>query len=53
MRRLKEFVERVVPQDTPLYKVVMSEKDELSAEEYASKSEVWLRLVDITFQSES
>ncbi len=53
MRRLKEFVERVVPQDTPLYKVMMSEKDELSPEEYASKSEVWLRLIDISLPQAS
>ncbi|MGD0478456.1 MAG: hypothetical protein ABSB29_09870 [Nitrososphaerales archaeon] len=49
MRGLKEFVEKSVPHDTPLYKVVVAEKDELSPEEYASKSEVWLRLIDISF----
>jgi hypothetical protein len=49
MRGLKGFVEKSVPRDTPLYKVIVSEKDELSPEEYASKSEVWLRLIDISF----
>ena len=49
MRRLKRFVEGNVPHDSPLYKVIMSEKDEPSPEEYASKCEVWLRLVDISF----
>ena len=48
MRRLKGFAERSIHRDTPLYKVVMSEKDELSPEEYASKSEVWLKLIDIS-----
>ncbi len=49
---MKQFVERSVPPDSTLYKIMMSEKDELSPEEYVSKSEVWLRLIDITFQSE-
>lgn len=52
MRGLKRFVARSVPHDTPLYKVMMSEKDELSPEEYELKSEVWLRLIDISFLAE-
>ncbi len=51
LRSLKQFVERSVPPDSTLYKIMMSEKDELSPEEYVGKSEVWLRLIDITFQS--
>lgn len=49
LRGLKGFAERTVPHDAPFYQVLMSEKDELSLEEYASKSEVWLRLIDISF----
>ena len=48
MRKLKGFAERSMPRDTPLYKVLMSEKDELSPEEYVSKSELWLQLIDIS-----
>jgi hypothetical protein len=49
LRGLKGFAERAVPHDAPLYTVLISEKDELPPEEYASKSEVWFRLIDITF----
>ena len=53
MRGLKAFAGKSVLQATPIYKVIMSEKDELPPEEFASKSEVWLRLIDISFQAES
>jgi hypothetical protein len=44
---LKSFVERRLPHDSPLYKVIMSERDELPVDSFISKSEVWLELIDI------
>lgn len=48
MRSFKEFVAKNFDQRTPLYKVLMSEKDEVSREELAGKFDVWLRLVGLS-----
>jgi hypothetical protein len=48
IRSFKEFVAKYFDQRTPLYKVLMSEKDEVSREELAGKFDVWLRLVGLS-----
>jgi len=47
-RRIKRFVEENLPRESSLHKAILAEKDELDAESFLSKSEVWLRLVDIS-----
>jgi len=48
LRRIKRFVERNLPHGSSLYKVIQAEKDELPAESFLSKSEVWLELIDVS-----
>ena len=48
IRSFKEFVAKNFDQRTSLYKVLMSEKDEVSTEELAGKFDVWLRLVGLS-----
>ena len=48
IRSFKEFVAKNFDQRTPLYKVLMSEKDEVSREELAAKFDVWLKLVNLS-----
>jgi hypothetical protein len=49
LRAFKSLVERRLPHDSPLYRVIVSEKDELPVDSFVSKSEVWLKLMDISF----
>lgn len=49
LRAFKSLVEKRLPHDSPLYRVIMSEKDELPVDSFISKSEVWLKLMDISF----
>ena len=48
LRSLKEFVAKNFDERTPLCKVLMSERDEVSREEFAAKFDVWLRLVNLS-----
>ncbi len=52
LRKFKGLAARKVPHDSPLYKVVASERDELPVDSFISKSEIWLRLIDIVFLGE-
>jgi hypothetical protein len=47
LKEFKLFVQRSVPPGSPLYRVVLAEKDELPVEAFLSKSEVWLELIDL------
>lgn len=47
LKEFKLFVRRSVPPESPLYRVVLVEKDELPTESFLSKSEVWLELIDL------
>ncbi len=53
LRKFKSLAKRKVPHESPLYKVVASEQDELTVDSFLSKSEIWLRLIDIAFLGES
>lgn len=53
LRNLKEFVAKNFNERTPLYKVLMSERDEVSREEFAAKFDVWLRLVGLSLPGEA
>lgn len=53
LRNLKEFVAKNFDERTPLYKVLMSERDEVSREEFAAKFDVWLRLVGLSLPGEA
>jgi hypothetical protein len=48
LRSFKEFVAKNFDETTPLFKVLVCEKDEVSREELAAKFDVWLRLVDLS-----
>lgn len=48
LRSFKEFVAKNFDEKTPLYKVMLSEKDEVSREELAAKFDVWLKLVSLS-----
>jgi len=50
LRGFKRFAERNLPHESPLFKVILAEKDELDAKSFLSKSEVWLELIDISIQ---
>lgn len=53
LRSLKEFVAKNFDERTPLFKVLMSERDEVSPEEFAAKFDVWLRLVGLSLPGEA
>lgn len=48
IRSFKEFVAKNYEESAPLYKILLSEKDQLSREEIAAKFDVWLKLVSIS-----
>jgi hypothetical protein len=48
LRSLKEFVAKNFDETTPLYEVLICERDEVSREEFAAKFDVWLRLVNLS-----
>jgi hypothetical protein len=52
LRNLKEFIAKNFDERMPLYKVLMSERDEVSREEFAAKFDVWLRLVSLSLPGE-
>jgi hypothetical protein len=48
LRSFKTFVATNFDERTPLYKVVMSERDEVSPQEFAAKFDTWLKLVSLS-----
>ncbi len=52
LRSFKEFVAKHFEETTPLYKVLISEKDEVSREEFAAKFDIWLRLVNLSMPTD-
>jgi len=53
LRSFKEFVAKNFDETTPLYKVLMCERDEVSRVELAAKFDVWLRLVNLSLPRET
>ncbi len=49
LRPLKKWLVKTLSVESPFFKVIMSEKDEISASSFISKSDVWLSLIDISF----
>jgi hypothetical protein len=47
IRQFKLFVERSLPQESALSKVLLTEKEELNADVFSPKCEVWLGLIDL------
>jgi hypothetical protein len=47
LKEFKLFVQRRVPPGSPLYRVVLAERDELPTESFLFKCEVWLELIDL------
>ena len=45
IRSLKELAMRIMPKESVLRDIIPGDKDELSAEEYIAKVDVWLRLL--------
>ncbi len=48
LRSFKDFVAKNFGETTPLYKVLMCERDEVSRGELAAKFDIWLRLVNLS-----
>jgi len=48
IRSWKAFVLENFKPDTPLFRVVAAEKDELEEEELAGRVEVWMKLVKLS-----
>jgi hypothetical protein len=42
---LKQFASQVLPKDSPQRDLLLTEKDELPAEEFIVKLEIWLKLL--------
>lgn len=47
MRRLKDFALKTLPEDSKLRILLLSEKDELSVEEFVAKVGIWLKLLTL------
>jgi hypothetical protein len=48
LRNFKTFVATNFDERTALYKVVTSEKDEISPQEFAAKFDTWLKLASLS-----
>ncbi|WP_337863331.1 hypothetical protein [Nitrososphaera sp.] len=48
LREFKEFVLSRYSSDSPFYRVMVAEKDEMPCEEYATKFLTWLRLIQMS-----
>jgi hypothetical protein len=48
IRGFKAFVLENFKPDTPLFRVVVAEKDELEEEELAGRVEVWMKLIRLS-----
>jgi hypothetical protein len=45
IQRLKDFAFKEIPRDNLLREILLSERDELEITEFASKIDIWLRLL--------
>jgi hypothetical protein len=45
-RRIKSFALSHLPEGHPLRQVILAEKEELTAEEFMAKMEIWVILLD-------
>ncbi|MCS4538988.1 MAG: hypothetical protein HYY67_09045 [Thaumarchaeota archaeon] len=49
IRPLKELATKILPKDSVLREIILGDKDELGAEEYIAKVDIWLRLLGREF----
>ena len=47
VRRLKDFALKALPKDSKLRTLILSEKDEISVEEFLAKVSIWLKLLTL------
>jgi len=52
LRGFKEFVMENFRPDTPIFRVIASEKDELEGEELVGKVDVWMKLIRLSLPQE-
>jgi hypothetical protein len=52
IRGFKAFVLDNFRPDTPIFRVLASEKDELNEEEIAGRAEVWMKLIRLSLPPE-
>jgi hypothetical protein len=52
IRGFKDFVLENFKPDTPIFRVLASEKDELDDLEIAGRAEVWMKLIRLSLPSE-
>jgi hypothetical protein len=52
IRGFKDFVLENFKPDTPIFRVLASEKDELNDGEIAGRAEVWMKLIRLSLPSE-
>jgi hypothetical protein len=45
IRSLKQFAFEMLPKESPLRDLLLTEKDEMPAEEFIIKLEIWLKLL--------
>jgi hypothetical protein len=45
IRTLKQFAYELLPKESPLRDLLLTEKDELPADEFIIKLEIWLKLL--------
>lgn len=52
IRKFKQFVTKNFAAETPLYNVLVSERDEITRADFAAKFEVWLKLVGLSLPNQ-
>jgi hypothetical protein len=52
IRSWKAFVMEDFKPDTPLFRVVAAEKDELEEEELAGRIEIWMKLIKLSLPTQ-
>ena len=52
IRGFKAFILENFKPDTPIFRVLASEKDELDDEELAGRAEVWMKLIRLSLPPE-
>ena len=50
IRRLKKFTRNEIPENFLLRKIILADKDEMQADEFLYKAEVWMKLLDAELQ---
>lgn len=53
IRQLKQYVLAHLPEDAPLFQILLNEKDELTLNEYMIKAEIWWKLLDKGYDAKS